>query len=179
MYNYLLKVFHEKYLKAIDERRWLWGSFVWNMFEFGSAGRREGARVGINDKGLVSYDRKRKKDAFFFYQANWRPDVPVLRICGKELMRTAVGVVDVVVLSNRGKVSLSLNGESLSSQAPDSVKTAIFKEVSLQSGENRIVATAGDQVDSWRVIFDSATSPTSDGREDSASVAPNTDELHY
>ena len=62
---------HELVWAAIRDNPQLWGSFVWCMFDFPSARRHEGGFVGINDKGLVTEDRKTKKDAYFFYQANW------------------------------------------------------------------------------------------------------------
>ena len=64
-------IYHEHYIKAINERDWLWGSYVWNMFDFGSASRNEGGVRGRNNKGLVTFDRKTKKDAFWLYKAYW------------------------------------------------------------------------------------------------------------
>lgn len=60
--------------KQIAPRNFVWGSFVWNMFDFGAAHRREGDRDGVNDKGLVTFDRKFRKDSFYFYKANWNED---------------------------------------------------------------------------------------------------------
>ena len=75
--------YHIQNWKIISERPYVWGSFVWNMFDFGAAHRTEGDRPGINDKGLVTHDRKVKKDAFYFYKANWNPE-PMVRIAVKD-----------------------------------------------------------------------------------------------
>lgn len=69
--------FHEEHWLAIDQRPFLWGTFIWSMFDFGAAHRREGEVQGKNDKGLVSFDRKDKKDAFYFYKANWNKKEPM------------------------------------------------------------------------------------------------------
>lgn len=74
--------YHIQNWKIISERPYVWGSFVWNMFDFGAAHRTEGDRPGINDKGLVTHDRKVKKDAFYFYKANWNPE-PMVYIAGR------------------------------------------------------------------------------------------------
>lgn len=65
-------------LEIIAERPFVWGTFVWNMFDFGAAHRTEGDRPGINDKGLVTFDRKVRKDAFYFYKANWNKQEPMI-----------------------------------------------------------------------------------------------------
>lgn len=74
--------YHIQNWKIISERPYVWGSFVWNMFDFGAAHRTEGDRPGINDKGLVTHNRKVKKDAFYFYKANWNPE-PMVYIAGR------------------------------------------------------------------------------------------------
>ena len=75
-------IYHEHYIKAINERDWLWGSYVWNMFDFGSASRNEGGVRGRNNKGLVTFDRKTKKDAFWLYKAYWS-DKKFVQITGE------------------------------------------------------------------------------------------------
>ena len=80
-------VYHMENWRIISSRPFVWGSFVWNMFDFGAAHRTEGDRDGINDKGLVTHDRKTKKDAYYFYRSNWNPE-PMVYIAGK---RAAAG----------------------------------------------------------------------------------------
>ena len=64
-------MFHDSYWGSIQSRSWIWGSFIWNMFDFAADGRNEGETAGRNDKGMMSYDRQTKKDAFYYYKANW------------------------------------------------------------------------------------------------------------
>ena len=96
--------------KIINERPFVWGSFVWNMFDFGAAHRHEGDRIGINDKGLVTFDRKVKKDAFYFYKANWNPE-PMLYIAGKRNQNRVSLVQDIVAFTNANEVELLINGK--------------------------------------------------------------------
>ena len=78
---------HETAWAAMKARPFVWGTFVWNMFDFAVSTRHEGGVPGRNDKGLVTYDRKIKKDAFYFYKANWS-DEPVLYITEPPVHRT-------------------------------------------------------------------------------------------
>ncbi|HTO93854.1 MAG TPA: glycoside hydrolase family 2 TIM barrel-domain containing protein, partial [Bacteroidota bacterium] len=91
---------HESTWTAIQARPWLWGSFVWNMFDFASDGRSEGEHPGRNDKGLVTYDRRVKKDAYFWYRANWNPE-PMVYITGRRFSPRG-SPCDVKVYSNCG-----------------------------------------------------------------------------
>ena len=75
--------YHMENWKIIAERPFVWGTFVWNMFDFGAAHRTEGDRPGINDKGLVTFDRKVRKDAFYFYKANWNKQEPMIYLAEK------------------------------------------------------------------------------------------------
>ena len=102
---------HEANWAAIKARPFVWGSFVWNMFDFTSYFRREGGVAGVNDKGLVTRDRKTKKDAFYFYQANWSEE-PVLYITSRRFTERTNAVTDVKIYSNADQVELLLNGKS-------------------------------------------------------------------
>lgn len=102
---------HEIYYKAIAQSPWLWGSYVWNMFEFGSDSRDEAGRRGINNKGMVSYDRTYKKDVFYFYQANWSRN-PVLHLNSKTFAVRRQDTVRAKVYSNLARVELFVNGVS-------------------------------------------------------------------
>lgn len=88
--------YHIQNWKIINERPYVWASFVWNMFDFGAAHRTEGDRLGINDKGLVTHDRKIKKDAYYFYRANWNPE-PMIYIAGRRNVNRVKPLVDVQV----------------------------------------------------------------------------------
>ncbi len=131
---------HEINYACIKERPEVWGSFVWNMFDFGSSARYEGDSPGINDKGLVTYDRKTCKDAYYFYQANWSPK-PMVYITSRRFAERTKKTVPVKVYSNAQTVILSVNGKKLSPVKPDKQKCAIWQNVELKPGENTITAT--------------------------------------
>lgn len=135
--------YHVRNWEIISQRPFVWGTFVWNMFDFGAAHRTEGDRPGINDKGLVTHDRRIRKDAFFFYKANWNPE-PMVYIEGRRARQRSRSVTDVRVFSNCGEVTLTVNGRKVGSQKPDSLKCCVFRNVRLDRGENRIEATARD-----------------------------------
>ena len=126
---------------AITARPFVWGSFVWNMFDFGAAHRTEGDRPGINDKGLVTHDRKVKKDAFYFYKANWNPE-PMVYIAGRRSVNRVKPVTEVQIFSNCAEVTLKVNGQIIKKMQPDGVKVCIFKDIRLKKGENNIEVSA-------------------------------------
>lgn len=133
--------YHIRSWEIIGSRPFVWGSFVWNMFDFGAAHRTEGDRAGINDKGLVTHDRKVKKDAFYFYKANWNSE-PMVRIEGHRNNNRLRSVTDIRVFSNCKEVTLKVNGEVRGRVCPDNLKICTFKDVELESGENIIEASA-------------------------------------
>ena len=140
--EYQAWVHHFNYLGLKDDPR-LWGTFVWCMFDFGADARREGSRFGLNDKGLVAYDHETRKDAFWFYKANWTKE-PFLHLVGSRMASTTNSAVTVMAFWNgEGAVSLKVNGENRGSLQPDSVNTAIWRDVNLRSGDNEIEVSAG------------------------------------
>lgn len=135
--------YHIQNWKIINERPYVWASFVWNMFDFGAAHRMEGDRSGINDKGLVTHDRKIKKDAYYFYRANWNPE-PMIYIAGRRNVNRVKPLVDVQVFSNVEEVILIVNDCQCRRMKPDSLKVCLFKEVPLRKGRNEIEVRASD-----------------------------------
>ena len=137
---------HERAWSAIEASDQLWGSFVWNMFDFAADHRNEGDRPGINDKGLVTHDRKVRKDAFYFYKASWT-DEPVIHITSSRYSPRPAGIATVKVYSNASDVSLTLNGNSLGTGARDGV-VFLWEKVDLQPGKVNVCAKAtfGDRV---------------------------------
>ena len=131
-------IFHEKYLKAINERDWLWGSYVWNMFDFGSAIRNEGGVRGRNNKGLVTIDRKTKKDSFWLYKAYWS-DEKFVHITGERFVDRPLGEQEIKVYSNCDKVKLTVNGKE---QVLEGDKIFRFT-AEITEGENTIRANCG------------------------------------
>ena len=129
---------HEITWKQMVERPYLWGTFVWNMFDFGSDGRSEGEHFGQNDKGLVSFDRKTKKDSFFWYKANWNPE-PMVHIVSKRYSPRPVGSTEIRVYSNCESVELLLDGKSLGlKESADGIYT--WDNIALTEGEHGFVA---------------------------------------
>ena len=135
--------YHIQNWKIINERPYVWASFVWNMFDFGAAHRTEGNRPGINDKGLVTHDRKIKKDAYYFYRANWNPE-PMIYIAGRRNVNRVKPLVDVQVFSNVEEVILIVNDCQCGKMKPDSLKVCLFKDVPLRKGRNEIEVRAND-----------------------------------
>jgi len=128
---------HEAAWAAIKARPFVWGSSLWNIFDFTSYFRREGGVEGLNDKGLVTADRKIKKDAFYFYQANWS-DEPVLYITSRRFTDRTNSVTDVKIYSNASNVELLLNGMSQGKRSDGTNCVFIWKDVQLKPGENHI-----------------------------------------
>jgi beta-galactosidase len=132
---------HEASWAAINSRPFVWGSFAWNMFDFTSYFRREGDMQGVNDKGLVTRDRKTKKDAFYFYKANWS-DEPVLYITSRRFTERTNAVTDVKIYSNAKEVELLMNGISQGKHNDGTNCVFVWKNVELKSGENKVEAKA-------------------------------------
>jgi beta-galactosidase len=132
---------HEASWLALAARPFIWGKFVWNMFDFASDGRNEGDTPGRNDKGLVTYDRQTKKDAFYWYKANWSSE-PLAYITSRRFVERTTETVDVKVYSNLDSVALSVNGAPVGEPQPVVDHRARWTAVPLALGDNRIEALA-------------------------------------
>lgn len=130
----------EENWKQIRARPYLSASWLWNLFDFATTMRNEGDATDINTKGLVSYDRKTRKDAFYFFKANWS-DAPTLHLNGRRYIDRAYAVAEVRGYSNADRVALSLNGKPVGEVAcPDRI--CVWPAVALTPGANHLVATA-------------------------------------
>ncbi len=136
--------YHEELIKQIGQRPYLWATHVWNMFDFAADARSEGGENGMNHKGLVSFDRKYKKDAFYAYKA-WLSDEPVLHICSKRYINRTEDVTKVTVYSNQDEVELFANGESVGSQKKGAYPFFYFEVKNV--GKTELVAKAGNLTD--------------------------------
>ena len=138
--------YHEELIKQLFTRKYIWATHVWNMFDFGADARAEGGENGQNHKGLITMDRKYKKDAFFAYKA-WLvspKDDPFVHVCGKRYIDRVEDVTKVTVYSNLPEVELFVNGESIGKKtAPDHFFYFDVKN----EGETKIVAKAGELTD--------------------------------
>jgi beta-galactosidase len=132
--------FHEAYWNAISARPYLWATFVWNMFDFAADQRDEGDTPGRNDKGLVTYDRKIRKDSFFWYKANWS-DEPVLYITSRRFTERTEPTTPVKIYSNADAVELFVNGISKGRRTGDG-HVFRWNGVILNRGANTIEARA-------------------------------------
>lgn len=130
--------YHIENWKTISSRPYVWGSFVWNMFDFGAAHRTEGDRPGINDKGLVTFDRKVRKDAFYFYKANWNREEPILYLAGKRNAVRTNRMQSIVAFTNLPEAELFVNGKSHGKARTNQYAILEWKNVELQPGDNEI-----------------------------------------
>jgi len=131
---------HEDAWLSLKDKAYLWANFIWLGFDFASDGRAEGDSDGINDKGLVSYDRKVRKDAYFWYQANWSAEPMVYITSRRDILRVD-DITDIKVYSNLQQVTLKVNGKlQQDKNAIDNM--AVWKSVQLRSGKNRIEVSA-------------------------------------
>ena len=139
--------YHEELIRQFFTRPYLWATHVWNMFDFGADARNEGGENGQNHKGLVTFDRKYKKDAFYAYKA-WLSDEPFVHICGKRYVDRVEAVTRVTVYTNQPECELFANGVSLGRQAcPDHF---FYFDVP-NTGETVLTAIAGSQRDESRI----------------------------
>lgn len=139
--------YHEELIKQLFTRPYLWATHVWNMFDFGADARNEGGENGQNHKGLMTFDRKYKKDSFYAYKA-WLSDDPFVHICGKRYVDRVEEETKVTVYSNLPEVELFVNGKSLGRQtSPEHFFYFMVPNV----GESTLVAVAGDCRDESKI----------------------------
>ena len=147
---------HERNYEVFASRPFVWGTYVWAMFDFGSGIRYEGDLWGVNTKGLVTFDRQTRKDPFYFYKANWSTG-PVTYIAGRRYTDRAYSTTDVRVYSNGDAVQLLVNGSSVGTKtaAQCLLKVCVFEGVALQPGRNVVTArgTLGKESASDEVVW--------------------------
>jgi beta-galactosidase len=134
-------LFHEKNWEELSKRPFIWGKYVWCLKDFASSVRTEGDQNGINDKGLVTYDGKIKKDAFYFYRANWNA-APTLYLAEKRNDNRRALTTEVKAYTNAPKVTLLVNGTSVGRAVPDKMHIVRWHMVSLKTGNNNITIKA-------------------------------------
>jgi len=132
--------YHEELIRQLFTRKYIWATHCWNMFDFGADARSEGGEMGQNHKGLVTIDRKYKKDAFYAYKA-WLSQEPFVHICGKRYIDRVENVTKVTVYSNQSAVELFANGQSLG--VKEAADHFFYFDVP-NSGETRLEAVAGE-----------------------------------
>lgn len=140
-------LYHETVYKIFETKPYLWGSYVWNMFDFSSAIRQEGGLDKVNGKGLVTADRKTKKDAFYYYKAKWSKE-KFVHICSKRFVNRLEDTIDVKVFTNCETATLLLNGRECIEASNNGNATIIFENIRLESQVNDITVISGDCSDS-------------------------------
>lgn len=135
-------LYHEHMLEMFAKRPYLWGTYVWNMFEFAAAGRDEAGDPGKNHKGLVTFDRKQKKDAYYIYKAWWSKE-PFVHLCGRRYHDRLEPVTEVKVYSNQTRVALYVDGTLFAEQEG----AHVFRFAVPLTGCHQIRAAAGDMLE--------------------------------
>lgn len=159
--------YHEYILGCIERHPWLWATHAWNMFDFAADGRDEGGAHGLNQKGLVSFDRKLKKDAFYLYKAAWNRDDPFVHLCGSRYVNRAEAETEIRVYSNQPSVTLLADGREIESQ---NGKTVFVFKVPI-TNEHTITAVAGTCRDT--MVIRKVDSPDPDYRLSQSSGVSN------
>ncbi len=139
--------YHEELIKQLFTRKYMWATHVWNMFDFGADARNEGGENGQNHKGLITFDRKYKKDSFYAYKA-WLSDEPFVHLCGKRYVDRVEDVTKVTVYSNLPEVELFANGVSLGKKTSD---VHFFYFDVKNEGKTELVAVAGEHRDCGKI----------------------------
>jgi len=139
-------VYHEHLLKCIEERPYLWATHVWNLFDFAADGRDEGGKNGENQKGLVTFDRKLRKDAFYLYKAHWSKD-PFVHLCGSRYVDRVEDQTEIKVYSNQSEVTLLVDDVEVATKMGGKVYTF---QIPL-TGEHTITAKSGDLIDTMTI----------------------------
>ncbi len=145
-------IYHEYLLRCFAKRPFMWANHVWNMFDFAADARNQGGEAGMNHKGLVSFDRKTKKDSFYLYKA-WWTKAPMVHICSKRFAQRTEKKLFIKVYSNCDAVTLYANGRKIATQAGDKV----FRFRIPWDGKTEIKAVAGDVSDT--AVFQKVTKP--------------------
>ena len=135
-------IYHEYMLKCFERHPWMWATHVWNMFDFAADARNQGGEPGMNHKGLITFDRKTKKDSFYLYKAYWSKD-PFVHICSKRYVDRTEDSITVKVYSNQNEVSLFVNGDKIETKHGEH----IFVFTVPMRAEVQVKATAGETSD--------------------------------
>ena len=145
-------IYHEYMLKCFERHPWMWATHVWNMFDFAADARNQGGEPGMNHKGLITFDRKTKKDSFYLYKAYWSKD-PFVHICSKRYEDRTEDSITVKVYSNQNEVSLFVNGDKIETKHGEH----IFVFTVPMCAEVQVKATAGETSDD--AVFHKVSKP--------------------
>ena len=144
--------YHEYMLECFERHPWMWATHVWNMFDFAADARDQGGEPGMNHKGLVTFDRKTRKDSFYLYKA-WWSDEPFVHICSKRFVDRTESKIEVKVYSNLNEVTLFVNGDKLETKHGEHIFTFTVP----MSAETKVRAAAGECAD--EAVFRKVSKP--------------------
>ena len=147
-------VYHEHILKCIEKHPYLWATHAWNLFDFAADGRDEGGKNGENQKGLVTFDRKLRKDAFYLYKAHWSNE-PFVHLCGRRYVDRAEEKTEIKVYTNQSEVTLLVDGKEVATKMGAKIYTF---QVAI-SGEHTIEVKSGNLSDAMTIRKVEKTNP--------------------
>ncbi len=136
-------IYHEYMLECFKRHPFMWGTYIWNMFDFAADARNQGGEPGMNHKGMVTFDRKTKKDAFYLYKAYWNKKDPFVYMAGKRFVYRKKATQEITVYSNQSEVSLYHNGNLVATKTQTDLPVYKFK-VKLQDGKNELEVRSGN-----------------------------------
>ncbi|MBQ8625372.1 MAG: glycoside hydrolase family 2 protein [Agathobacter sp.] len=139
-------IYHEYMLECFKRHPYMWGTYIWNMFDFAADARNQGGEPGMNHKGMVTFDRKTKKDCFYLYKAYWNKKDPFVYIAGKRFVYRKNASQEITVYSNQSEVSLYHNGQLVETKKQTDKPVFKFK-VALVDGENKFEVKSGELTD--------------------------------
>ena len=149
-------LYHESLLGTIRRHPWMWATHLWNMFDFAADGRDEGGAHGLNQKGLVTFDRKIKKDAFYLYKAAWNKEEPFVHICGRRYVDRTEQETEVRVYSNQHQVTLMVDSQKVGELEGDTV--FVFKlPISGRHTVKAVAASCQDEITVCKVEYPNKT----------------------
>ena len=152
-------IYHEYMLKCFAKRPFLWSTHVWNMFDFAADARDQGGESGMNHKGLVSFDRKTKKDSFYLYKAYWNSE-PMVYIAGKRYVNRNKKVTTVKVYTNQASVTLYANGQEIGTKQCKCSGGKVFSFRVPLTGKVTLEAVSGELRDSAEINYVNKPDPS-------------------
>ena len=142
-------IYHEFMLRCFKRHPYMWGTYIWNMFDFAADARNQGGEPGMNHKGMVTFDRSLKKDSFYLYKAHWNKKDPFVYIAGRRFVYRKKYTQEITIYSNQPEVSLYVNDVFVQTKKGD----AVYKfKVNLTDGENKLTVKAGELLDQAVII---------------------------
>lgn len=150
-------IFHQKFFQIIEDKD-LWGSFVWNMFDFASDLRDEGGVKGMNNKGLVSYDRKIKKESFYFYKSVLNDKEKFIHVCGSRFHDRATDDINVTIITGKASLTSDLSiylNDKLIEKIENNNESIVVVRIVLNEGKNIVKAVISEPSSKEEIASDS------------------------